>query len=659
MNQSVNRNTTPPGKEVLQLKVQTGAIKHLGISLYHRPVDVVSELVANAWDADATHVNIEVNPADKEIVVSDDGIGMTYEEVQNLYLQMGRDRRAATGKTRTKSGRPILGRKGIGKFSGLGIARSIKVETTSRATHEYTEFEMKPDFNDAFSTELEDLIVHQEWSEQSQYPSSGTIVKLKSISNSLDTEMQKRFRKSLARRFLLYENVSDLPFVVSVNGTEIEKPFQEEKQFDFPNDLTEAEIADFEIDSVDENGWALTTFQGHPVMWRIGYSKTPIKEDELRGIAIFAHGKLAQNAFFFDQQGGSSADLAKEYITGQIKMDFVDEELDLISPERQRLQLESDIGKEIKNWGLSLLNKLNNIWKKRRAEKRVELIFDSNPNEEVRKRIKNLLPSEQRTIKDVLRKIAEGSSRLEEHAYKNIANDLITAYEKGRLKRLIDEIAALDSLNDTSTIVELVSETGILADLQIGEAIKTKIETLAKLKDMIANEEKENVVRDFIAVHPWLVNPKFETFKQETSIYKTIISACDTGFFNESDVYNGRIDLMLSNSQKTEFLLLEFMRPGKKLDIDHIQRLKRYVFDIKTHLTNSTNHDELKNELREAWIVAEPANHEYAKQLIRESKENRIYFVDWTTFFQNGLNQYSDSLDILKSRNDDPRIEAL
>lgn len=649
----------PVGYEPLHLKVQPGAIKHLGIKLYHRPADVVSELVANAWDADSATVEIVIDNSNKEIVVSDKGVGMSYSEVQELYLQMGRDRRVDTGQTHTSSGRPVLGRKGIGKFSGLGIASAIEVDTTSRSTHERTVFEIAPDFDDASKRDLEDLVSHQRWYGPDMSREGGTVVRLKGISGSLNREMVERFKRSLSRRFLFSENVSDLPFVVKVNSEELDAPYEEDKQFDFPTDLTEEERADLGIEKIDSDGWAITKFQGHEVSWRIGYSEKPIKDEELRGVAIFAHGKLAQSAFFFDQQGGSSADLAKEYISGRIKMDFVDEELDLISPERQRLQLEDEVGSEIKKWGLALLSKLNTIWKKRRSAKKIQMIFDDPADDTVRKRIERLTGSERRVIEGVLRKIASGSPKSEDKIFKSIANDLITAYEKGRLTRLIDEIDALESVDDVDQILRIVSEAGVLADLQIGEAIKTKIEAIAQLKEMIVGELKENEVRDFLAERPWIIDPRFETYKRETSVYKIIQESCDGGFFEKDEVYNGRVDLMLTNSSQDDFVLLEFMRPGKKLDEDHMRRIDRYVFDIREHFKNSTTRSSLKKSLSNAWIVAECPSDPYIQEILSDYVDKNIFFVSWEAFLQNGLNRHKESLDILKDRNVDPRIEAL
>ena len=125
----------------LELKIQPRVIDHLGIKMYQKPVDVISEFVANAWDADAERVDIELK--DGNILISDNGHGMTFDECQNNFLTVGRNRRKVTKTDKSKNKkRPVLGRKGIGKFAGFGIAQHIKIETTSEDNGEKTVFQM-------------------------------------------------------------------------------------------------------------------------------------------------------------------------------------------------------------------------------------------------------------------------------------------------------------------------------------------------------------------------------------------------------------------------------------------------------------------------------------------------------------------------------------
>ena len=75
-------------------------------------------------------------------MIRDDGIGMTFDECQSLYLAVGRNRRGEETEGRTAGDRPVLGRKSIGKLAGFGIASLMTVATVSRATGERTVFRL-------------------------------------------------------------------------------------------------------------------------------------------------------------------------------------------------------------------------------------------------------------------------------------------------------------------------------------------------------------------------------------------------------------------------------------------------------------------------------------------------------------------------------------
>ena len=48
-----------PARELI-LKIQPRVIGHLGIKMYQKPVDVIAEFIANAWDADAEKVDVVI-----------------------------------------------------------------------------------------------------------------------------------------------------------------------------------------------------------------------------------------------------------------------------------------------------------------------------------------------------------------------------------------------------------------------------------------------------------------------------------------------------------------------------------------------------------------------------------------------------------------------
>ena len=82
-----------------RLEFSNRVIEHLGIKLYqNKPTNVVAEFLSNCWDADATEVQIELTAHGKDghptIVITDNGRGMTRDELTDEFLIIGRNRRA-------------------------------------------------------------------------------------------------------------------------------------------------------------------------------------------------------------------------------------------------------------------------------------------------------------------------------------------------------------------------------------------------------------------------------------------------------------------------------------------------------------------------------------------------------------------------------------
>ena len=111
-----------------RIKFDKNTIDHLGIKLYSQFPPVIAELISNAYDADAEHVKININYNNRQVIIIDDGNGMTYEEINDCFLVIGRNRRDAM-KTDVSpvKGRKVTGRKGLGKLAVFGIASEIEL----------------------------------------------------------------------------------------------------------------------------------------------------------------------------------------------------------------------------------------------------------------------------------------------------------------------------------------------------------------------------------------------------------------------------------------------------------------------------------------------------------------------------------------------------
>src|SRR5208283_324416 len=104
------------------MTLSLNVLNHLGLNLYSNIPAVLSEIVANAWDADAKLVTITVDKGTETITIKDDGTGMDRDAVIDRFLAVGFKRRELGEET--PGGRKPMGRKGIGKLSTFSIART-------------------------------------------------------------------------------------------------------------------------------------------------------------------------------------------------------------------------------------------------------------------------------------------------------------------------------------------------------------------------------------------------------------------------------------------------------------------------------------------------------------------------------------------------------
>ena len=111
------------------MTISLNVLNHLGLNLYSNVPAVLSEVVANSYDADAERVEITVDPAEGTVTIIDDGHGMARAEVNARFLNVGYERREDGAATTPKHQRAVMGRKGIGKLSLFSIANTVEVYT--------------------------------------------------------------------------------------------------------------------------------------------------------------------------------------------------------------------------------------------------------------------------------------------------------------------------------------------------------------------------------------------------------------------------------------------------------------------------------------------------------------------------------------------------
>lgn len=121
-------------EDKVRFSVDAGVIDRLGRELVARQETAVSELVKNAYDADATEVTLTFKDSDSiggTLIIEDDGVGMTREQLVNGFMRI-----SSTDKIRNpiseKYGRKRAGQKGIGRFAVQRLGKDLTIITQTK-----------------------------------------------------------------------------------------------------------------------------------------------------------------------------------------------------------------------------------------------------------------------------------------------------------------------------------------------------------------------------------------------------------------------------------------------------------------------------------------------------------------------------------------------
>ena len=135
--------TTGVTQEISQpFRPRARMLQLLGNELIASDRLAVFELVKNAYDADASYVTVRMNldrPIGPMITVLDEGVGMTLDEIRNVWLVPGDDHRKQQrdARNRTPTHRRLpLGEKGLGRFAVHKLGNHITLITRAEDSSE-------------------------------------------------------------------------------------------------------------------------------------------------------------------------------------------------------------------------------------------------------------------------------------------------------------------------------------------------------------------------------------------------------------------------------------------------------------------------------------------------------------------------------------------
>lgn len=334
-------------------------IEHLGVKMYSVLPNAIAELIANAYDADASNVRIELADinGEKSISIVDDGVGMSFDEINEKFLRIGRRRREEDNGKSPSGKRKVTGRKGLGKLAFFGIGNTISIQTVQNGKCVF--FEMKWD-------ELTEIKSSSEYKPHFKISDcndkSGTRIILKNLKRKSAFD-KKALAVSLSKLFNFFDNTFNV--FIALNG---DKPLKIDNDLKYENLC--AQIEWILPDKITKN---FSYFEDHLISGKIIATEKPLKPG-LRGITLFAHGRLVNAPEFF---GVGESSHGYSYLTGWLNVDFVDESPeDVISTDRQSLSWDLPETEQLRKELQNLLRIVEKEWRKKRKEQRTQRISE-------------------------------------------------------------------------------------------------------------------------------------------------------------------------------------------------------------------------------------------------------------------------------------------
>lgn len=562
-------------ENILKMQFDPRTIEHLGIQMYSTLPPVIAELVSNSYDAEAENVSIilsDSDPNNKTIEVNDDGIGMTFAEINQKFLIIGRNRRIDERSEKSKNGkRFVIGKKGLGKLAFFGIANHIRIETVQ--DYRRTTFEL--DWDVLRNIKLEQfyqpaLIEKNVVSEIEK----GTRILLSGITRKSNFN-QKQLAYSLSKSF----NVLDEPdFSVQIFHNE-EEPIKVENSLkfesldilcrwkipdDLPSDLNEAYL---------EHAGQVTGFL---------FSTQDTVAADMRGIALFSRGKLVNNYSFLDVRATSHG---YSYITGILDVSFIEDlGREVIATNRQSLNWELEETGDLKIFLEFLYREFFNFQKEQR-----EILKE----EEVKKDSGIDLDEWYETLPKHERKLAKrivGSIISAQGIEIKKAVELIKftqdSFQFESFKELASELEDT-GLNDQQKLLSFFREWKLVEAKEMYKIAIIRIETIQKFKNHINNNSREvPEVHSFLRQFPWLLDPRIMNFKDEVT-YSSLLKDeyPETEEVIEED---RRIDFLCQRFANT-FFIIELKRPKKKIGMKELEQAMSYSSFISRKISREHN----------------------------------------------------------------------
>ena len=557
-------------KSELIMEFDPNTIEHLGIQMYSTLPPVIAELVSNSYDADSLTVDVNlVDDGEKKIIVEDKGHGMSFEDINEKFLKIGRNRRKADDRTlthqMTESGkRFVIGKKGIGKLSFFGISKTALVETVRDFKKNI--FKLDWDVLTASGKDYRPEIILK--NEETKQP-SGTKITLGNIHRKSDFD-PNNIAYNLAKTFSIF-NEADFKVRIIHNGN-IEHAIEVKNEMRFQNIKIEFEWnLPLPADTVTD-----AYSYSEKITGKIISSEDTVPSS-MRGISLFSRGKMVNEPEFYDEKATS---FGYSYLTGWLNVDFIDDwKKDVISTNRKSLNWEDEDAAKLRVYLFSVIKFIYKEQRRKRKDKQVKLISDIaniNIDEWL---TSNLLPKHEMKLAKKMIDSILASEGLPTEKQAELVKYVKDSFQFESFKQIAKEFEDTPELT-TEKIIHLFKEWELIEAREMYKLATGRIETIKTLERLIDSNAKEvEQMHPFFEKFPWILDPRINMFRHELRYVKLLKEQYPDADLVEK---NRRIDFLCTSVANHRFVI-ELKRPQHDISLKDIEQAKDYRSFVEEH----------------------------------------------------------------------------
>ena len=637
------------------MTVDLSVLESLGINLYSNAAAVLSELVANAYDADANVVKIDWKQNAELVVVSDNGAGMDVEELNKRFLTVGYKKRNTEGLKSPKFERPFMGRKGIGKLSVFSIAKTVTVYSTKNGTSNGLQIKVE----DLEKRIKERKDYHPDSVEVPQeHARKGTTLVLDRLKTTRADLTANALRKRLARRFDVLDETppADGGFEIEVNGKAITYADRQDlKTLEFIWEFGKETLPSSALPTKIKRFVLASDEAGKPD-WKVGgwigtaHRPEDLTVDEeagsLKNVIVLARKRPIQEGIIekldFSRVFGS-------YVTGQIEADFLDLDEgyeDIATTDRQRLMEDDERVLALQKFLREAFVKASETWSNERPKKEAKDVLDDFPT--LKKWVEERPGWQKEPAQKMIGTIAgltfEKNREAEDRAALLRAG--VLAFERIGLREVSADLERLSSVT-AAELLPLLGQQDIYEEALWGDILRSRVDAIERFRDITDANEKERVLQEHLYKNLWLLDPAWERATGSETMEEWL-HKIKPGLFPakpDGSEIKGRLDIRYA-TLSGRHVIVELKRYREKPDVRELAEQGTKYYNALANILEKQNRP--NEEIEVVFVLGEkPGTAEKAASTERDFTELLFrsfkgHYKLYDELIDNAKNQYDD-----------------